>query len=160
MVVLNDVSSNLSIAITFIVIFAYSTVAIVSHGAFPRSYAAAGSAMLIYGIYLMTVARSPQSNFGFAIVLMFALYLLIARNFSRITVANLTSMQQNRTMMEELKAQRDALEKSYEDKTRFLAATSHDLAQPLHAQGNYISAMRGKLNRPEQYDLLDKIEVS
>ena len=62
--------------------------------------------------------------------------------------------------MEELKSQRDAIEQSHEDKTRFLAATSHDLAQPLHAQGNYISALRGKLNSPEQHELLEKIQAT
>ena len=161
MVVLTNVTQNFSIGISFIVIFAYSTAAIVSHGAFPRSYAAAaGTASLIYGIYLIAAAPSPQSNFGFAIILMFVFYFVIAKNFSRVTIANLVTQQQNRTMMEELKAQRDAIEKSNEDKTRFLAATSHDLAQPLHAQGNYITALRGKLNRPEQHELLEKVEAS
>ncbi|MEX3008505.1 ATP-binding protein [Hoeflea sp. TYP-13] len=161
MVVLTDVSSDISIAITILAIFAYSTAAIVSHGAFPRSYAAAaGSALLIYGTFLITMAPVPESRFGYAAIIMFLLYLVIARNVSRATVANLTSQQQNQAMMKELKEQRDAVERSHEDKTRFLAATSHDLAQPLHAQGNYISALRSRLNRPEQYELLQKIEAS
>ena len=99
MVVLTNVSSNFSMAITVMVIFAYSTAAIVSHGAFPRSYtAAAGTASLIYGIFLIAAAPSPQSSFGFAILLMFALYLLIARNLSKTTIANLITRQQNQNI--------------------------------------------------------------
>ena len=161
MAALTKVSSELSIASTFLAIFAYSTAAIVSHGAFPRSYAAAaGSALLIYGSYLIAAAPVPEWRFGFVSIVMFLPYMLIARNIHRTTVTSLISRQQHDGMVETLKEQRDAIEKINDDKTRFLAATSHDLAQPLHAQGNYIAALRRKLTQPDQYELLQKIEAS
>ncbi|MEM6462173.1 MAG: hybrid sensor histidine kinase/response regulator [Pseudomonadota bacterium] len=159
MVVLSDTSSNLSVIECCIVIFCYSTAAIASHGVFPRSYfAAAGSASLIFGSYLIFAAPAPQNSFGVALLLMFLLYMVIVRAFSRMTVANLVSEQQRWLMMEELKSQRDTIERSHQDKTRFLAATSHDLAQPLHAQGHFIEALRGKLSNPAEQALLAKIE--
>lgn len=49
---------------------------------------------------------------------------------------------------------------SYEEKSRFLAATSHDLSQPLHAQGYFLDALGYLLDRPDQRELLDKIRAS
>lgn len=48
----------------------------------------------------------------------------------------------------------------YEEKSRFLAATSHDLSQPLHAQGYFLDALGYLLDRPDQRELLDKIRAS
>ncbi|MEM9670370.1 MAG: ATP-binding protein [Pseudomonadota bacterium] len=53
-----------------------------------------------------------------------------------------------------------AIEKASEEKTRFLAATSHDMSQPLHAQGLFIRSLKKLISDPEQMDLLDKIERS
>ncbi|MCY6381137.1 hybrid sensor histidine kinase/response regulator [Hoeflea prorocentri] len=158
---LTDTSSAPSIANSFLAILAYSTAAVVSHGAFPRSYAAAaGSALLIYGSFLIVSAPAPEWRFGFVSVIMFLPYMLIARNIHRTTVSGLVSRQRHDDMVETLRQQRDAIEKINDDKTRFLAATSHDLAQPLHAQGNYIAALHRKLTQPDQYELLQKIEAS
>jgi signal transduction histidine kinase/FixJ family two-component response regulator len=161
MVLLTDLSSFVSIMVTFLVVMAFSTAAIISHGVYPPSYmAAAGTALLTYGTYL--TASAPTPGYGFGLVALGALvpYLLAVRHTNRIAVSNIVSRLQQQTLLGELKAQRDEIEKVNSNKTRFLAATSHDLAQPLHAQGNYIAALRSKLNTPEQTVLLDKIESS
>ncbi len=161
MVVLTDLSSDLSIAITFLIIFAFATAAIISHGSFPRSFiAATAPALLIYGTFLTLYAAQPVSRFGIAIMLMFIPYTMIVRNISKNTISNLISRQRNQTMFKELRDQRDSIRRANENKSRFLAATSHDLAQPLHAQGNFIVALRAKLRDHEQYELLNKIESS
>ncbi len=62
--------------------------------------------------------------------------------------------------METLARQHEALQKASEEKTRFLAATSHDLAQPPHAQGFFLAALRERTRDAAQIELLDKIEAS
>jgi signal transduction histidine kinase len=44
-------------------------------------------------------------------------------------------------------------------KSRFLAAASHDLRQPLHAMGILVSALSGRLSNPEEKELLTGIDT-
>jgi signal transduction histidine kinase/CheY-like chemotaxis protein len=60
----------------------------------------------------------------------------------------------------DLYAQKEAAESANADKSRFLAATSHDLRQPMHALGLFAAALREKLDTPEQIALVRKIEES
>lgn len=53
----------------------------------------------------------------------------------------------------------DAENASY-DKTRFLAAASHDLRQPMHALGLFVGELQTKLTTPEQRKIVGKVEES
>lgn len=66
--------------------------------------------------------------------------------------------QQN--LSEETMARMRVIREGYEEKSRFLAATSHDLSQPLHAQGYFLDALGYLLDRPDQKELLGKIRAS
>ena len=46
------------------------------------------------------------------------------------------------------------------DKTRFLAAASHDLRQPMHALGLFVGELQTKLTTKEQYRIVGKVEES
>lgn len=63
-----------------------------------------------------------------------------------------------RERMAEIEAENTIVRRVNEEKSRFLAATSHDLSQPLHAQGYFIRALKEKLTQPDQIDLMQKIE--
>lgn len=52
------------------------------------------------------------------------------------------------------------LEQNNIDKSRFLAATSHDLRQPLHSLGLFLSVLKSKLTNEEQHVFLDKASQS
>lgn len=63
-------------------------------------------------------------------------------------------------LTEETLGRIQVVRENYEEKSRFLAATSHDLSQPLHAQGYFLDALGYLLDRPDQRDLLDKVSAS
>jgi signal transduction histidine kinase len=71
---------------------------------------------------------------------------IIARTQQQLSQETLTRMQ--------------VVRENYEEKAQFLAATSHDLSQPLHAQGYFLDALGYLLDRPDQRELLDKISAS
>ncbi|GHB03730.1 hypothetical protein GCM10009069_28000 [Algimonas arctica] len=71
---------------------------------------------------------------------------IIARTQQQLSQETLTRMQ--------------VVRENYEEKSQFLAATSHDLSQPLHAQGYFLDALGYLLDRPDQRELLDKISAS
>src|SRR5439155_22177949 len=45
-------------------------------------------------------------------------------------------------------------------KSRFLAAASHDLRQPLHALGLFVAQLRGRVSAAEQDRVLDRIDAA
>ncbi len=59
-----------------------------------------------------------------------------------------------------LREQRDAAQQANRDKTRFLAAASHDLRQPMHALNMLVDAVKHTHQGPERARLLDRIEAT
>ena len=61
---------------------------------------------------------------------------------------------------EELRQKKEQAEEANHDKSRFLAAASHDLRQPLHALGLFVDELRRKVSTPEQIKVVELIEES
>ena len=62
--------------------------------------------------------------------------------------------------LEETRAARDAAETANRAKTRFLAAASHDLRQPLHALGLFAARLSDRTRDPEEAALVQRIGTS
>lgn len=67
---------------------------------------------------------------------------------------------ENTDLLEELREQRDTAEQAVKAKNHFLAATSHDLRQPLHALGLFVEAMESEIGDHSSSTTLDKIRES
>ncbi|HLP99101.1 MAG TPA: ATP-binding protein [Sideroxyarcus sp.] len=61
---------------------------------------------------------------------------------------------------QELRIKKDEAEKANFDKSRFLAAASHDLRQPMHALGLFVGELHSRLTTPEQRKVASKVEES
>lgn len=128
--------------------------------AFRRSYVAlATMTMLPFAIWVLFSTPWPMNANGIGVVVAYAFFMAVSARVE-IGTRDLIAAKRNVELTEELRRQRDAVQKANEEKTRFLAATSHDLAQPLHAQGFYISALREKTKDPEARALVDKVALS
>lgn len=64
------------------------------------------------------------------------------------------------TATKALRQKKDEAEKANFDKSRFLAAASHDLRQPMHALGLFVGELQAKLTTTEQRKLVGKVEES
>ncbi|MGE5320375.1 MAG: ATP-binding protein [Hyphomicrobiaceae bacterium] len=60
----------------------------------------------------------------------------------------------------DLAAKKDTAERANQAKSRFFAAASHDLRQPLHALSLFVAALKARNQQPESQTLIDNIEAS
>ena len=60
----------------------------------------------------------------------------------------------------ELRLKKEDAVNASDDKTRFLAAASHDLRQPMHALGLFVGELHSKLTTQEQRKIVAKVEES
>jgi len=72
----------------------------------------------------------------------------------------LSQVEENRDLVTELQLEKQQLEKVSLEKTRFLAAASHDLRQPIQAMNLFISILSSQLTEVQQKEILTKIEES
>lgn len=61
---------------------------------------------------------------------------------------------------QEMRVKKEEAEKANFDKTRFLAAASHDLRQPMHAMGLFMGELSNRIDTPEQRKIVEKVEES
>lgn len=60
----------------------------------------------------------------------------------------------------DLAAKMDMAERANHAKSRFFAAASHDLRQPLHALSLFVAALKARNQQPEAQNLIDNIEAA
>jgi len=67
---------------------------------------------------------------------------------------------ENQALMEKLAEEKATAERAVIAKSRFLAAASHDLRQPLHAMGLFLNTLRNRESDKERLSILDDLDSS
>jgi CheY-like chemotaxis protein/signal transduction histidine kinase len=83
-----------------------------------------------------------------------------ARSFRDILVESWRLRFENVHLIEELQEKKAEAEEANVAKSRFLAAASHDLRQPLHALTLFVSALDERRHAPEVRAIVDNVNVS
>lgn len=105
------------------------------------------------------VLDGPARLVGAGLLIFYGFGILVSAR-AELQTREALSARRQRQLSEGLRVKTEELERANRAKARLLAATSHDMAQPLQAQGFFIKALRGYLDRPEQRDLLDQIDAA
>ncbi len=101
-------------------------------------------------------------NWGLVIMCMLVLppYMILSRTLGRRIEKSVTQDFRNAELLEEVRSTKDALEESSREKSLFMAATSHDLRQPLHSQSMILQIMSSRARGTDLEDLVDKMMQS
>ena len=121
----------------------------------PGFIALATFCILPFTFFWFTRTEGVIQVAALGILLYYAFGLMVSAQTDRDIRDGITA-RQNQALMKELVERNQQIERANEERARFLAATSHDLAQPLHAQGFFINALRSRLNDDGQRELLDR----
>jgi signal transduction histidine kinase len=82
------------------------------------------------------------------------------RTLNRALTETLSLRFENLELVQELSVQRDEAERANIAKSKFLAAASHDLRQPLHALRLFTSALDGRITQPDVRKIVTNIDDS
>ncbi len=101
-------------------------------------------------------------SWGLAVMCLIVLppYALLSKTLGRRIEVSITQDFRNAELLEEVSAANVATEKASREKSLFMAATSHDLRQPLHAQNMLLQIMKNRAKGTELEDLVEKMTAS
>jgi signal transduction histidine kinase/CheY-like chemotaxis protein len=99
-----------------------------------------------------------------SLAVMYVIWFFAVTELARRTAASFTESVmlrfENLDLVENLQREKTAAEQANAAKSRFLAAASHDLRQPVHALSLFVAAMRPRMMDDEARQLLDHIDDS
>jgi signal transduction histidine kinase/CheY-like chemotaxis protein len=126
----------------------------------PAFYAYLPVSMAPITVMLFRVSDPFHLVLGALAVVYVAGLSFFARTINKAFVESLSLRFQNVDLVRELSEQRDAAERANVGKSKFLAAASHDLRQPLHALTLFTSALDERIKYPEVRRVVDNINAS
>jgi len=130
--------------------FAYSPVFI----GFAAGITAPFAARLIY-------SDGYEHNFiSIAIFVYVTILIYASRNIHQIFIRSTRSNFDKLSLLKELKAEKEVAIKANNSKSRFLAAASHDLRQPLNAVSLFVDVLDPLLDDKNERQILKKIRLS
>lgn len=150
------------IVTVFIILLAGAVSAsVAAHAAYlPACVAHAVPTVLPFAARLFWEGGSWFFGVGMLSVLFMVLSMFFARNAHRNLVDLVRLRFEKEALVAALSHQRDIAERANLAKTRFLAAASHDLRQPVQALAFFSDALSHEVTAPQTLGLLDKIRAA
>lgn len=127
-------------------------------------FAFALSTLGLVAIKLLQLDEPAYTAFAAAAVLYFVSLMSLARNNAAASMAAITLRFENSELLEQLRvetglaeAARHEAEEANVAKSKFLAAASHDLRQPVHSQGLFLNVLSRTPLNEQQHELVENI---
>jgi len=122
-------------------------------------------AAFVISIEILTCARLMVEGGDLqaivVLVIIFSIALLFyARDYHQLMCKTIRRQFENTELIRQLEQKSKAVEKASKDKTRFLAAASHDLRQPHQAVGLFVESLACIEKDPDKLVILDKTRAA
>ena len=97
---------------------------------------------------------------GLLIAVYIIIFMIFGHNMNRMLTESLRLRFENLELVKRLTKEKESAERANVAKSKFLAAASHDLRQPLHALSLLSSALCDRIKYPEVKHIVDKIMLA
>lgn len=147
--------------VVMLVISATASGAVPAFGSYlPTTYAYIVPAMLPFVVWSASRGDPLHQALTLLGIVFTAAFMLLGWRFNSNLTASLLLRFENLDLVEDLQRQKNIAEQANVAKSRFLAAASHDLRQPVHALGMFVSALRGRTMDVEAQRLVEHLDSS
>ena len=147
--------------IALLVIFAVTGGAVGAMGAYlPAFFTFYFAVSIAPAVWLFALGDLWHITIGVLFVLWFVAVAEQARRTNRQFTEAIRLRHENQELVQDLRREKAFAEEANVAKSRFLAAASHDLRQPVHAMSLFVAALRAHEMNGEARGLLDHIETS
>jgi signal transduction histidine kinase len=126
----------------------------------PAFYAYFPVSMIPIAFKLMFDGGSIQLSLGLMTIVYILALSYFGRDINRSLKQSLQLRFENIDLVEQLRQQKDEAEHANIAKSKFLAAASHDLRQPLHALTLFTSVLDESVQKPKVRKVVDQIKAS
>ncbi len=108
----------------------------------------------------LAISQSGKIGWVSAVYLgvLWAVLVVASRRFGRVMHSDLMQRYRNDALLAEVQAQKERAEAASEAKSRFLAAASHDLRQPVHAVALLADALQQRSQDAQQQAILARLQ--
>lgn len=150
-----------NILVVFFIVVVFATYQAANPSRYePAYYAWLGCAMVpIIGTSAVNV--DPRLHFLAALGALFLLAAtLVGRRSQAVMVDSIVKRQENTRLLADLLAQKEELAEANRAKTRFFAAASHDLRQPMQAMVLLVESLHERVKEPSARRIVESIDSS
>ncbi len=126
----------------------------------PAYYAYALPSVSLSAARLAYEGSAEYQGLAVLILMYFVIITKVAHNQKQSGIEAVRLRFENLDLVEQLRGQKQAADDANIAKSRFLAAASHDLRQPLHALGLFVASLNERIKFPEVRSILDNINGS
>jgi len=163
--VINDITSMVFLSI---MILGVTAAGLAVFSPYLRSFIAfAGLALIPFSIRFFLEDSRLHWTLGIMFLLYLSVILISGYNMKRAVRKSIELRLENLNLVDDLIVKNTQAEQARTDaeqadisKSKFLAAASHDLRQPLHALGLFVDALSSRIHFPEVRDIVDNIRIS
>ncbi|HEB55901.1 MAG TPA: response regulator [Gammaproteobacteria bacterium] len=163
--VLADPSATVFLAI---VVFGITTAGLaVFAPLLPAFYAFTMLSLVPYAIHFFIEGGKLYVTLGVMFLLYLLIILIIGDNMRRTLLESVLLRFENMELVNDLIKKNTLAEKAREqavqagmEKSKFIAAASHDLRQPLHALGLFVDALESRIRFPEVRKIVDNVRLA
>ena len=125
---------------------------------FPSFLAFAVPSTVLFATMSFVQQQPTYTAIGITVIFYSCVIFFFARKARDLFKQSRELIFENQKLLRELTIQKEAAEKANIEKSLFMAATSHDLRQPIHAQGLLLEALKG--NNSTDHTLVEKLTES
>lgn len=126
----------------------------------PAFFAFAVPVLLPLTVSHLSSERDSLAVVGLLLIMFLIMNVILILRANRQNRKFLTSQLANEQLLQSLAAEKQIAERAMVAKSRFLAAASHDLRQPMHAMGLFLGALRKREDDPQKMRIIEDMSKS